>query len=341
MKVLVVGGGGREHALAWKCARSPRVDEVLVAPGNAGTAREPKVRNVAVDAGDVEAVVALARAEGVDLVVVGPEAPLVAGIADALAAAGVRCFGPRRAKADGLAAGKGVTVARSVEEAQAAARAMLAEGAFGEAGRRVVVEEFLEGEEASFIVMVGADGAVLPLATSQDHKAVGEGDTGPNTGGMGAYSPAPVVTPEVHRRIMEAVILPTVRGLESEGRPYLGFLYAGLMIGPDGAPRVLEFNVRFGDPEAGSPRRPGRGARRRRLSRRLPQGRRHRGAPRSRAGGRQGLPRRHPPARGRAGGDRGRARAVRDRPGRDGGRRPAPRLRGRRPYPLARRLLPA
>jgi len=297
MKVLVVGGGGREHALAWKCARSPRVDEVLVAPGNAGTAREPKVRNVAVDAGDVEAVVALARAEGVDLVVVGPEAPLVAGIADALAAAGVRCFGPRRAaaelegskaftkdflarhgiptaryeifddaeaacariaewgapvvvKADGLAAGKGVTVARSVEEAQAAARAMLAEGAFGEAGRRVVVEEFLEGEEASFIVMVGADGAVLPLATSQDHKAVGEGDTGPNTGGMGAYSPAPVVTPEVHRRIMEAVILPTVRGLESEGRPYLGFLYAGLMIGPDGAPRVLEFNVRFGDPEA-------------------------------------------------------------------------------------------
>lgn len=297
MKVLVVGGGGREHALAWKCARSPRVDEVLAAPGNAGTAREPKVRNVDVDAADVEAVVALARAEGVDLAVVGPEAPLVAGIADALAGAGVRCFGPRRAaaelegskvftkdflarhgiptaryetfddaeaacariaewgapvvvKADGLAAGKGVTVARSVGEAQAAARAMLAEGAFGEAGRRVVVEEFLEGEEASFIVMVGTDGAVLPLATSQDHKAVGEGDTGPNTGGMGAYSPAPVVTPEIHRRIMDEVILPTVRGLEAEGRPYVGFLYAGLMIGPDGTPRVLEFNVRFGDPEA-------------------------------------------------------------------------------------------
>ncbi len=297
MRILVIGGGGREHALAWKCARSPRVDEVLVAPGNAGTAREPRVRNADVAADDIETLVALARAEAVELAVVGPEAPLVAGIADAFAAAGVRCFGPRRAaaelegskvftkdflarhgiptaryeifddaeaacariaewgapvvvKADGLAAGKGVTVARTVEEAQAAARAMLAEGAFGEAGRRVVVEEFLEGEEASFIVMVGAGGEVLPLATSQDHKAVGEGDTGPNTGGMGAYSPAPVVTGTVHRRIMEEVILPTVRGLEAEGRPYVGFLYAGLMIAPDGAPRVLEFNVRFGDPEA-------------------------------------------------------------------------------------------
>ncbi|HHQ42840.1 MAG TPA: phosphoribosylamine--glycine ligase, partial [Chromatiales bacterium] len=274
MKVLVIGGGGREHALAWKCAQSPRVEEVLVAPGNAGTAREPRVRNVAVAADDLDALVALARTEGVGLVVVGPEAPLVSGIADALAEAGVPCFGPRRAaaelegskvftkdflarhgiptaryetfddadaacariaewgapvvvKADGLAAGKGVTVARTVEEAQAAARAMLAEGAFGEAGRRVVVEEFLEGEEASFIVLVGTGGAVLPLATSQDHKAVGEGDTGPNTGGMGAYSPAPVVTGAVHRRIMDEVILPTVRGLEAEGRPYVGFLYAG------------------------------------------------------------------------------------------------------------------
>ena len=297
MKVLVIGGGGREHALAWKCAQSPRVEEVLVAPGNAGTAREPRVRNVAVAADDLDALVALARTEGVGLVVVGPEAPLVSGIADALAEAGVPCFGPRRAaaelegskvftkdflarhgiptaryetfddadaactriaewgapvvvKADGLAAGKGVTVARTVEEAQAAARAMLAEGAFGEAGRRVVVEEFLEGEEASFIVLVGTGGAVLPLATSQDHKAVGEGDTGPNTGGMGAYSPAPVVTGAVHRRIMDEVILPTVRGLEAEGRPYVGFLYAGLMIAPDGTPRVLEFNVRMGDPEA-------------------------------------------------------------------------------------------
>ena len=297
MKVLVIGGGGREHALAWKCAQSPRVEEVLVAPGNAGTAREPRVRNVAVAADDLDALVALARTEGVGLVVVGPEAPLVAGVADALAEAGVPCFGPRRAaaelegskvftkdflarhgiptaryetfddadaacariaewgapvvvKADGLAAGKGVTVARTVEEAQRAARAMLAEGAFGEAGRRVVVEEFLEGEEASFIVMVGTGGAVLPLATSQDHKAVGEGDTGPNTGGMGAYSPAPVVTEAVHRRIMDEVILPTVRGLEAEGRPYAGFLYAGLMIAPDGTPRVLEFNVRMGDPEA-------------------------------------------------------------------------------------------
>lgn len=295
MKVLVVGGGGREHALAWKLAQSPRVTQVLVAPGNAGTAREPKVRNVAVGAGDIGGLLALARSERVALTVVGPEGPLTAGIVDTFQEAGLRCFGPRRAaaelegskayakdflarhriptasyatftdphaaaahirrqgapivvKADGLAAGKGVTVARTVEEAEAAARAMLEGGAFGAAGRRVVVEEFLAGEEASFICLV--DGThVLPLASSQDHKARDEGDTGPNTGGMGAYSPAPVITPAVHDRILREVIGPTVRGLAAEGRPYTGFLYAGVILGADGVPRVLEYNVRFGDPE--------------------------------------------------------------------------------------------
>lgn len=295
MKLLVVGGGGREHALAWCLARSSRVAEVLVAPGNAGTAHEPKVRNVAVAAGDIDGLLRLARAEGVDLTVIGPEAPLVAGIVDAFADAGLRCFGPRRAaaglegskvyakdflarhdiptaayrsftdvgaacawirehgaplvvKADGLAAGKGVTLAHSVAEAEAAVRAMLEEGAFGAAGRRVVVEEFLEGEEASFMCLV--DGAhILPLASSQDHKARDEGDTGPNTGGMGAYSPAPVITPALHERILREVIEPTVRGLAADGRPFTGFLYAGLMIGADGTPRVLEYNVRLGDPE--------------------------------------------------------------------------------------------
>ncbi|GBE10505.1 phosphoribosylamine--glycine ligase [bacterium BMS3Abin12] len=295
MKLLVVGGGGREHALAWCLARSSRVAEVLVAPGNAGTAHEPKVRNAAVAAGDIGGLLRLARAEGVDLTVIGPEAPLVAGIVDAFADTGLRCFGPRRAaaglegskvyakdflarhdiptaayrsftdagaacawirehgaplvvKADGLAAGKGVTLAHSVVEAEAAVRAMLEEGAFGAAGRRVVVEEFLEGEEASFMCLV--DGAhVLPLASSQDHKARDEGDTGPNTGGMGAYSPAPVITPALHERILREVIEPTVRGLAADGRPFTGFLYAGLMIGADGTPRVLEYNVRLGDPE--------------------------------------------------------------------------------------------
>ncbi len=295
MKLLVVGGGGREHALAWCLARSPRVAEVLVAPGNAGTAHEPKVRNIAVAAGDIGGLLRLAQAEGVDLTVIGPEAPLVAGIVDAFADAGLRCFGPRRAaaglegskvyakdflarhdiptaayrsftnagaacawirergaplvvKADGLAAGKGVTLAHSVVEAEAAVRAMLEEGAFGSAGRRVVVEEFLEGEEASFMCLV--DGAhVLPLASSQDHKARDEGDTGPNTGGMGAYSPAPVITPALHDRILREVIEPTVHGLAADGRPFTGFLYAGLMIGADGTPRVLEYNVRLGDPE--------------------------------------------------------------------------------------------
>ena len=294
MKVLVVGGGGREHALAWKLAQSPRVAEVLVAPGNAGTAREPKCRNVAIAATDIDALVNLARTEGVGLTVIGPEGPLVAGIVDAFEAAGLPCFGPRKlaarlegskqftkeflvrhgiptagyaaftqatfdpamirrqrppivVKADGLAAGKGVIIAASADEAIRAAEGMFA-GDFGEAGRVVVVEEFLEGEEASFIVM--ADGAhVLPLATSQDHKRLKDGDAGPNTGGMGAYSPAPVVTPALHARIMREVITPTLRGLAAEGMPYTGFLYAGIMIAKDGTPNVLEFNCRFGDPE--------------------------------------------------------------------------------------------
>ena len=294
MKVLVVGSGGREHALAWKCAQSPRVDEVLVAPGNAGTATEPRVRNVAVAAEDIPGLVALARHEGVALTIIGPEAPLVAGVVDAFEAAGLRCFGPRQAparlegskaftkdflrrhgiptagyatftaasfdeawvrrqrtpivvKASGLAAGKGVVIAASADEAVAAARAMFA-GQFGGAGDEVVIEEFLPGEEASFIVM--ADGRhVLPFATSQDHKRIGDGDTGPNTGGMGAYSPAPVVTPAMHTRIMREVIEPTIRGLAADGMSYTGFLYAGIMIAPDGTPNVLEFNCRFGDPE--------------------------------------------------------------------------------------------
>jgi phosphoribosylamine--glycine ligase len=294
VKALVIGGGGREHAIAWKLAQSSRVTEVLVAPGNAGTAIEPKCRNVEVDAGDLAALVALAHAEGVGLTIVGPEGPLVAGVVDAFEAAKLPCFGPRRlparlegskqftkdfltrhgiptarysaftretfdpvlvqaqrppivVKADGLAAGKGVVIADSVGEAIQTAERMFA-GAFGEAGRVVVVEEFLTGEEASFIVM--ADGEhVLPLATSQDHKRLRDGDAGPNTGGMGAYSPASVVTPALHERIMREVIGPTVRGLAAEGMPYTGFLYAGLMIAPDGTPIVLEFNCRLGDPE--------------------------------------------------------------------------------------------
>jgi phosphoribosylamine--glycine ligase len=294
MKVLIVGSGGREHALAWKCAQSSRVSEVLVAPGNAGTACEPRVRNVEVAAEDVPALVALARREQVALTIIGPEAPLVLGVVDAFEAAGLRCFGPRRApsqlegskaftkeflrrhgiptagyatftrgnfdpdwvrgqrtpivvKASGLAAGKGVIIAATAEEAIATVESMFA-GQFGSAGTEVVVEEFLPGEEASFIVM--ADGEhVLPFATSQDHKRVGDGDTGPNTGGMGAYSPAPVVTPGMHERIMREVIHPTIRGLAADGMPYTGFLYAGIMIAPDGTPNVLEFNCRFGDPE--------------------------------------------------------------------------------------------
>ncbi|HEV3179930.1 MAG TPA: phosphoribosylamine--glycine ligase [Steroidobacteraceae bacterium] len=294
MKVLIVGGGGREHALAWKCAAAARVAEVLVAPGNAGTAGEPKVRNAAVATEDTAGLVQLALRERIDLTIIGPEGPLVAGVVDAFAAAGLRCFGPRRAcaqlegskafskefmrrhgiptaraasftrasfdpawvrrqrtplvvKASGLAAGKGVVIAASIDEALSAAQAMFA-GQFGDAGREVVIEEFLVGEEASFIVI--ADGTyALPLATSQDHKRRDDGDRGPNTGGMGAYCPAPVVTPALHRRIMEEVITPTLRALADEGIPYTGFLYAGLMIAPDGTPNVLEFNCRFGDPE--------------------------------------------------------------------------------------------
>jgi phosphoribosylamine---glycine ligase len=294
MKILIVGGGGREHALAWKCAAAARVTEVLVAPGNAGTATEPRVRNVGVDADDVAALVQLAHSERVGLTIVGPEAPLVAGIVDAFSAAGLSCFGPHReaarlegskafakeflrrhgiptarsatftrqsfdegwvrrqraplvVKASGLAAGKGVVIAATSEEAIAAAQSMFS-GQFGEAGREVVVEEFLAGEEVSFIVM--ADGRhVLPLATSQDHKRLNDGDQGPNTGGMGAYSPAPLVTTALHTRIMREVIEPAIRGLALEGMPYTGFLYAGLMIAPDGTPNVLEFNCRLGDPE--------------------------------------------------------------------------------------------
>jgi phosphoribosylamine--glycine ligase len=294
IKVLVVGGGGREHALAWKCAQSPRVAEVLVAPGNAGTAREPKVRNVPIDVMQLDRLADLAAHEGVAFTIVGPEAPLVAGIVDVFAARGLPCFGPRRAaarlegskaftkeflarhdiptagyrrftrqdfdrdwlaaqkppivvKASGLAAGKGVVIAGSGAEAVAAAEAMLG-GRFGNAGEEIVIEEFLEGEEASFIVMCDGRHA-LPMASSQDHKRIGEGDTGPNTGGMGAYSPAPVVTPAVHARIMSEIIEPTLKGLAEEGMPFTGFLYAGLMIDPAGAPKVIEYNVRFGDPE--------------------------------------------------------------------------------------------
>jgi len=295
MKILVIGSGGREHALAWKLAQSPRVSEVIVAPGNAGTATEAKCRNAAVKVTDLDGLLALARDEAVALTVVGPEVPLVAGVVDKFRAAGLRIFGPTAAaaqlegskafakdflrrrgiptafyavhtdvdaaldyvrrkgapiviKADGLAAGKGVIVAMTIGEAEAAVHDMLSGNAFGDAGARVVIEEFLDGEEASFISMVDGRTA-LPMATSQDHKRVGDGDTGPNTGGMGAYSPAPVVTPEVHARIMREVVEPTVAGMIAEGTPFTGFLYAGLMIDKAGAPKVIEFNVRFGDPE--------------------------------------------------------------------------------------------
>ena len=295
MKVLVIGGGGREHALAWKCAQSPDVAQVLVAPGNAGTALEDKVRNVEVSADDIGALAELATTESVDLTIVGPEAPLVAGIVDRFTDLGLRCFGPTAAaaqlegskaftkdflarydiptaayqnfsslepaldyireqgapiviKADGLAAGKGVIVATTIEQAEEAATNMLSGNKFGDAGARIVVEEFLDGEEASFIVIT--DGSnVLPMATSQDHKARDEGDVGPNTGGMGAYSPAPVVTREVESAIMDQVIKPTLAGMKADGNNYVGFLYAGLMIMPDGTPKVIEFNCRFGDPE--------------------------------------------------------------------------------------------
>lgn len=296
MKVLVVGGGGREHALAWKLAGCDSVEAVYVAPGNAGTARQKGVENIAIAATDIEGLADFAAERAIDLTVVGPEAPLVAGIVDRFAARRLICFGPSAAaaqlegskafskdflarhgiptaayatfedlaeaeayiheqgapivvKADGLAAGKGVVVAETEAEALAAVRDMLAGDAFGSAGRRVVIEEFMAGEEASFIVI--ADGErFVPFATSQDHKRRDEGDLGPNTGGMGAYSPAPVVTPEVHERIVREVIGPTIVGMAADGHPYRGFLYAGLMIDQDGRPRVVEFNCRFGDPEA-------------------------------------------------------------------------------------------
>ncbi len=295
MNVLIIGSGGREHALAWKVAQSTRVETVFVAPGNAGTAGETGVENISIDIMDFAGLADFAESNGVELTIVGPEAPLVEGVVDYFEGRDLRCFGPRRGaaqlegskaftkdflarhniptgtygnftelepalaylraqgapivvKADGLAAGKGVIVAESLAEAEAAVTDMLSGNAFGEAGCRVVIEEFLAGEEASFIVMVDGNN-VLPMATSQDHKRIGEGDTGPNTGGMGAYSPAPVVDAAVFDRIMMDVILPTVRGMAAEGNDYTGFLYAGLMISPAGEPRVIEYNCRFGDPE--------------------------------------------------------------------------------------------
>ncbi len=295
MKILIVGGGGREHALAWKAAQSPLVETVFVAPGNGGTAREPGVQNLDIPVDDLEALVSFASANAIGLTIVGPEAPLVAGLVDRFQVAGLPCFGPTRGaaqlegsksftkdflhrhgiptaaygsfteiepalaylrqvgapivvKADGLAAGKGVILARDLATAEAAVRDMLDGGRFGAAGNRVVIEEFLEGEEASFIAMV-SQGQILPMASSQDHKARDDGDLGPNTGGMGAYSPAPVVTPELHERIMAEVMRPTVAGMAAAGLPYTGFLYAGLMIAADGTPKVLEYNCRFGDPE--------------------------------------------------------------------------------------------
>ena len=296
MKVLVIGSGGREHALAWKLAQSAGVDEVLVAPGNAGSGLETGVRNVDVAATDIQGLMALARTEQVDFTVVGPEAPLVLGTVDQFTAAGLPCFGPTQAaaqlegskafskdfmrrhniptaayasftdvadatkyiqengapivvKADGLAAGKGVVVAQSEEEAIAAVQDMLSGNGFGEAGHKVVIEEFLQGEEASFICLCDGKTAV-PFASSQDHKARDDGDRGPNTGGMGAYSPAPVVTNDVHKLAMEKVINPTLAGMAADGMPYVGFLYAGLMIDHEGQIKVVEFNCRFGDPEA-------------------------------------------------------------------------------------------
>ena len=295
MNVLIIGNGGREHALAWKAARSPLADRVFVAPGNAGTALEPGLENVSIDVMDLDALADFAATHDVGLTIVGPEAPLVAGVVDLFEQRNLRVFGPTKGaaqlegskaftkdflarqkiptadyanftdvdealayvrkqgapivvKADGLAAGKGVIVAMTLAEAEDAIRDMLAGNAFGAAGNRVVIEEFLDGEEASFIVMVDGE-HVLPMATSQDHKRVGDGDTGPNTGGMGAYSPAPVVTDVVYQRIMDEVIYPTVRGMAAEGHPYKGFLYAGLMIDSQGNPKVIEFNCRFGDPE--------------------------------------------------------------------------------------------
>jgi phosphoribosylamine---glycine ligase len=295
MNVLIIGGGGREHALGWKVAQSDKVKHVFIAPGNAGTALEAGLSNVNIAVEDIQGLVEFAQQKHIELTIVGPEVPLVLGVVDAFQAAGLAIFGPTQAaaqlegskaftkdflarhaipsadyqnftevepalayvrsigapiviKADGLAAGKGVIVAMTLTEAEDAIRDMLAGNAFGEAGSRVVIEEFLDGEEASFIVMVDGKN-VLAFATSQDHKRVGNGDSGPNTGGMGAYSPAPVVSPEIHQRVMDEVIYPTVKGMAAEGNTYVGFLYAGLMIMADGTPKVIEYNCRFGDPE--------------------------------------------------------------------------------------------
>src|SRR5690606_10903098 len=295
MNVLIIGSGGREHALAWKAAQSHQVEKVFVAPGNAGTALEAKVENIAIDILDFPKLADFAKNNGVGLTIVGPEVPLVAGIVDYFKTQNLPCYGPTKGaaqlegskaftkdflarhkiptadyqnftevepalaylrekvapiviKADGLAAGTGVIVAESLAPAEDAVRDMLSGNAFGDAGCRVVIEEFLAGEEASFIVMVDGKN-VLPMATSQDHKRVGDGDTGPNTGGMGAYSPAPVVTQAVHDRVMKEIIYPTVNGMAAEGNTYVGFLYAGLMIDASGAPKVIEYNCRFGDPE--------------------------------------------------------------------------------------------
>jgi phosphoribosylamine---glycine ligase len=295
MKVLIVGNGGREHALAWKARQSPKVDQLFVAPGNAGTALEKGVENIDIAATDIEGLLAFAKQEAIELTIIGPEVPLTMGIVDKFKSAGLACFGPTAmaarlegsksfckeflvrhhiptaayasftdpdqaiayikrqgapivVKADGLAAGKGVVVAQTEPEAIAAVQDMLAGNAFGSAGSRVVIEEFLQGEEASFIVIADGEHA-LAMATSQDHKARDNGDQGPNTGGMGAYSPAPVVTPEIHKQVMQDVILPTLAGMAKDGNPYTGFLYAGLMISPDGSVKVLEYNCRFGDPE--------------------------------------------------------------------------------------------
>ncbi len=296
MNVLIIGNGGREHALAWRVKQSPNAAKVYVAPGNAGTALEPGVENVAIDPLNIPALAAFAKENAIGLTIVGPEAPLVAGVVDYFTAQGLRCFGPSKGaaqlegskaftkdflkrhkvptaayenfteiapacayvrahgtpiviKADGLAAGKGVIIAQTQEEAEATITDMLKGNKFGDAGHRVVIEQFLLGEEASFIVMVDGEN-VLPFASSQDHKARDDGDKGPNTGGMGAYSPAPVVTPALHDKIMREVILPTVRGMKADGHPYVGFLYAGLMISEQGEVNVIEFNCRFGDPEA-------------------------------------------------------------------------------------------
>jgi len=295
MNVLIIGSGGREHALGWKVAQNSDVEKVFIAPGNAGIALEPKLENVAIDVLEFDKLAEFAKANNCSLTIVGPEVPLVEGVVDFFADKGLRAFGPSKGaaqlegskaftkdflarhdiptgayenftevepalaylkkmgapivvKADGLAAGKGVIVAETLEQAEDAVRDMLSGNAFGEAGCRVVIEEFLDGEEASFIVVVDGKN-VVPMATSQDHKRVGNGDTGPNTGGMGAYSPAPVVTPEIHDRIMKEVIFPTVEGMAAEGNDYVGFLYAGLMIDADGTPKVIEYNCRFGDPE--------------------------------------------------------------------------------------------